>query len=373
MKKKILILAFDSPLPATNGGRKAILDTVKRLSIENTVFVCFWHHATDNVSVAETASVLENTAAFVKRPPISSLGRVRGLARIIASIISRDPYGAYLLRPTQSLRRLEQIGLSFQPDIVILEGLQTISLGIKLRKTVKAKYIYRRHNDEKEYYLGLAASSKSLIKRLHLYLNAHKAEKAEATGFRELDEIWEIAWIEGRYLCEKLRYVPPSVTFRGVGSEVTPIVDVTYASSWGVPNKRDGLISFLKVWRQADCPFSLAVAGADDNGEIAQVCSRNGVSFKGTVPSLPHFLATGRVCINPVWHGSGVNMKIVDFLAAERPLVSTQVGLKGWPPNAFSGVRIVHTADEMIGCVRELLKTRGGHFEISNGTFWSSL
>ncbi len=56
---------------------------------------------------------------------------------------------------------------------------------------------------------------------------------------------------------------------------------------------------------------------------------RGGVRLCGTVPDLGPYLAEARVYANPVSHGAGSSLKMVEALAAGIPVVSTDVGARG--------------------------------------------
>jgi glycosyltransferase involved in cell wall biosynthesis len=56
-----------------------------------------------------------------------------------------------------------------------------------------------------------------------------------------------------------------------------------------------------------------------------------GVHFIGPVDNnlLPHFISSADVCIAPLTIGSGLRMKILEYFAAKKPVVSTSVGMQG--------------------------------------------
>jgi glycosyltransferase involved in cell wall biosynthesis len=53
------------------------------------------------------------------------------------------------------------------------------------------------------------------------------------------------------------------------------------------------------------------------------------VETLGVVPDLPALLARGRLVLVPIWQGGGTRLKVLEALAARRPLVGTPLGVSG--------------------------------------------
>ena len=74
----------------------------------------------------------------------------------------------------------------------------------------------------------------------------------------------------------------------------------------------------------------LVIAGADPPESVTRLVDTDrAVTVTGRVPSLrPHYEAA-RVCIAPILHEGGVMNKVIDGLAAHRPVVTTSAGNAG--------------------------------------------
>ena len=64
----------------------------------------------------------------------------------------------------------------------------------------------------------------------------------------------------------------------------------------------------------------------------------------GFVPDLRPYLAAADVAVNPVGYGTGVNVKLAEYLAAGLPVVSTTVGVRGFA-GPTEGIRVVARQD----------------------------
>ncbi len=99
------------------------------------------------------------------------------------------------------------------------------------------------------------------------------------------------------------------------------------------PNRR-GLERFLRDgWPEtrARRPAArLAVAGGGlDEGLRARLAAAPGVDVLGLVDDLPGALAAARAVLVPIWEGGGTRLKVLEGLAAARPVVSTALGASG--------------------------------------------
>lgn len=76
----------------------------------------------------------------------------------------------------------------------------------------------------------------------------------------------------------------------------------------------------------------LILCGADPLREVRALQSP-GVTVTGRVPSVAPYLARAAVYANAVRHGAGTSLKVLEALASGVPLVSTAIGVRGFPLN----------------------------------------
>jgi glycosyltransferase involved in cell wall biosynthesis len=77
--------------------------------------------------------------------------------------------------------------------------------------------------------------------------------------------------------------------------------------------------------------------------------------FAGFVDRLADVYRGARVVVAPVTRGAGVNNKVLEPLAAGRPLVTTGVGTRGLPPSVLENIRYATDGASFAAELRALL------------------
>lgn len=99
-----------------------------------------------------------------------------------------------------------------------------------------------------------------------------------------------------------------------------------------LPN-RDGIVWFCsQIWpriRAEVPPAHLDIVGSRPPQDVAALDSLDGVSVHADVAAVPPFLDRARVAVVPLRIGSGSRLKVLEALAAGRPVVGTTIGVEG--------------------------------------------
>ncbi|HEY8769737.1 MAG TPA: glycosyltransferase family 4 protein [Thermoleophilaceae bacterium] len=151
---------------------------------------------------------------------------------------------------------------------------------------------------------------------------------------------------------EELLEVDPSPP---EGDEVLFFGQLRYA-----PN-REGLTRLLReVWpivlaNRPTARLRIAGPGSDAPGVRALVEGAEGVELIGFVPDLKAELARNRLVVAPLWSGGGTRLKVLEALAAARPVVGTPfaVGELGFRDGVHG--RVGETADELAAGIVDLM------------------
>jgi glycosyltransferase involved in cell wall biosynthesis len=89
------------------------------------------------------------------------------------------------------------------------------------------------------------------------------------------------------------------------------------------------------VWRELP-DLALTIVGGPVSAKLVEAkktavaSAERIVDLTGIVPDVRPFLAEARVYVNPVTHGAGSSLKIIEALAAGVPVVSTELGARGF-------------------------------------------
>lgn len=97
----------------------------------------------------------------------------------------------------------------------------------------------------------------------------------------------------------------------------------------------------LPLVRQAKPNFELLLVGSVSN----EIEEQPGVVPLGFVDSLSEAFGAAMVAINPVRTGTGINIKLLDAMAAGMPIVSTQSGARGMEHMEGSAFIVVNDDD----------------------------
>ena len=102
----------------------------------------------------------------------------------------------------------------------------------------------------------------------------------------------------------------------------------------------------------------LNIVGLCEGQDIrSKLCSINGVNVLGFVDSLQKEYENCRVVIIPLYHGAGSSIKFIEGIMMKRPLVSTQIGARGFS-NVFQANEhylLANTDQEFADYVIDLL------------------
>ena len=112
--------------------------------------------------------------------------------------------------------------------------------------------------------------------------------------------------------------VPCSLVFNGVMRTYTNV----HAITWFVAN----------VWpliKQQEPRATLAIVGRDPRPEVRALAKHVGISVTGEVREPADHIARAAICIDPVQAGAGMQNKLIEFMAMQKPIVATTVANEG--------------------------------------------
>jgi len=119
--------------------------------------------------------------------------------------------------------------------------------------------------------------------------------------------------------------------FRAAGIGQRAAVIMTGSFNYA-PNADGARRLALAVWprvRDEVPDAELRLVGLHGERELADLRGLPGVTVVGTVPDIGPELAGARVAVAPITAGGGTRLKILEAMAAERPVVSTTIGAEG--------------------------------------------
>ena len=114
----------------------------------------------------------------------------------------------------------------------------------------------------------------------------------------------------------------------------------------------------LPLVRERRPDVSLRVVGRGASPRLAAAVARAGAELCGWVPDLEPEYRAAAVAVAPIRSGSGTNLKVLEALAAGRPLVATPMALRGIDVREDVDLLVADTAQEFADAVTRLLDDR---------------
>lgn len=109
----------------------------------------------------------------------------------------------------------------------------------------------------------------------------------------------------------------------------------------------------------------LTIVGRDPSADVLSLTTLAGVAVTGRVPDLGPWLAEAQVVVAPLLSGGGTKLKVVEAMAAGRPVVATSVGAEGIDGRHAEHLLVADGAQDFADAVEEILGDRARANEIA--------
>jgi glycosyltransferase involved in cell wall biosynthesis len=272
------------------------------------------------------------------------------------SLISQESFCTYALSPDLYYTNPELIAELLElesVDICLFSEAETVvRIGWPLRRLMPAlKIWYECHDYERRYYESTGCNSKVVraaarTQKLALYL----ADQVSCFSQDDYDGLSQEA---GSPL--RIEIVPFGIELHGANyTEYAGQTDqIAFVGSlYHRPNQIALADMAEKVAPGlADQGVRVAIIG-DAPAEIVNRYSSPVLRFCGMVDDLTAELARSALAIAPVVSGSGIKVKVLDYLAASRPIVATELALRGI---STQGSIVVNSLDDYPRVISSLL------------------
>jgi glycosyltransferase involved in cell wall biosynthesis len=200
--------------------------------------------------------------------------------------------------------------------------------------------------------------------------------KMECKAFRRADVVIAIQEEEERAFRQRLGKEPPAVaTVSHILDLDGRVEDLSSSDFLFLGSSNDANIisltgfldNVLPIVRATRPDIRLVVAGSI----CGKIGDREGVVKLGRVDSLKDAFTRAPLSINPITLGTGINIKLLDALAAGVPTISTRTGARGLSDRYQRGVVIVGDDDHQAfaDAILQLAASRDQRQELGNKAF----
>jgi len=265
-------------------------------------------------------------------------------------------------------------------DVVQVEGIE-MAWVMNLIRIVKPnqKLVYDAHNVETLLqYRALQADLRNLRRwpaAAYSWVQSGRLRHFEARVVEQADWITAVSQIDKENLADQrvenqvpITVIPNCIDVAQYDVESNPERSYVVAKEFDVifigkmdyrPNV-DAVLWFAdKVWPQilAGKPDTTwAIVGQKPHARLNRLQNVPGIEVTGWVKHVQPYLAGAKVFVMPFRVGSGTRLKLIEALAAGKAVVSTSMGVEGYPIEDGRELLLADTPTAMASKVLELLQ-----------------
>ena len=335
---RILMLAPETPVPATSGVRLRMLHIARALA------------ASADLEVAVLGDVPDHEEPFPILSTRSASPRLRALASV------GKPY----LAARHESRDLERIAARAAPDTVQAEFPYLVPAAAHARVPI----VLDAHNVESDLAGSFAASDPRRLWRARWRWEAGKLARFERDAVRAATTVCATSDADAATF-EAMGAVDVVVVPNGVDTGAIPFSPappggllVVYVANFGyLPNlgaARELVEEILPRLRATVPGSTLRLVGRDAPARRADPVA--GVEVVGDVEDVVPHLHAARVTVIPLRAGSGTRLKALEAMAAGVPVVSTRLGVAGLEVRDGEHVLLAESSAELADAAAAVLR-----------------
>jgi glycosyltransferase involved in cell wall biosynthesis len=282
----------------------------------------------DNWVVQRPASHLREAAAAVATEPAvlgtAAMAPVRALEMRIFWLQLRG--------------LVDRAASEWRPDVVVVGHDMAAAWADGISPSVPA--VLTLHNLTWRWYLSRARRSRGL-RALLLRAEAARYRRYLLQRIPRYSAAIAVSTLEAAELSRTVAIPVPVIptgvdttTLRPAPEEGEP-PRLVFTGTLGYPPNSQGITWFADhVWpevRRQVRNAQLDVVGRDPPSSVQALGQREGINVVGPVPVMDPYFARAHAVVVPILTGAGIRVKIVEAMAAGRPIVSTSLGWEGLP------------------------------------------
>jgi glycosyltransferase involved in cell wall biosynthesis len=357
LPQRITVFSTDFPYPANKGGRADVwrrMQALKQLGV-GVQLVCFYDDLPGKRPSADERAAVLQVASSLHAYPIRKglLATVRRLSQI-----HRLPWhAACRTLNLKDQRLLEQDIQHFDPTCLWCEGpwcgLNAQRAAARLNKPL----IYRSHNVEHLYMRRQAGAARSRRDRIAWTVACFGLERFESAALESAAWVFDISgddmvfWQNrGR---DRISWLPPiaeaALLEPALGVTSTASSDVVFLGNLTTPNNIRGvewlITKIAPIVLKSRPETCFVIAGSNPGEHVRTLCQTPSVTLIANPADALAIYRSGRVLVNPVRTGSGTQVKAIEMLMTDAPIVTATQGTAGLPDHVKRLFRVADSAE----------------------------
>ncbi|MDP3405213.1 MAG: glycosyltransferase [Brevundimonas sp.] len=366
---RALVVCQEPPWPTSHGARVDIWNRYDGLVREGwSVGLICWRDGAQTQADADAGFNGVFEQVWVLDKPKTPAARLARLARL-----SYLPSLAAALYPPQDkmVALVAQVR-AFAPDLLVADSVHMADFTRRLARTLDIPVVVRSHNVEHDYMAiqyRLAGSWRSRLSiaaaRLHL-------KTFEIQALKTADHVLEISkdalpfW--KNLGVERIDWVPTFVpSLERVQLEPLPWAerryDAVYLGNLWSPNNvaavRWIVDEVMPHVRKVTPEYVMLIAGSNPSPEFqTYLAEAENVEWIANPEDAAAIRAQGRVLVNPILEGSGLNTKSVEMLFFDSPLVMTPFAADGMDADSQACFHLTAEPERFAALMTDLAKAQ---------------
>ena len=357
---KILVICNKSPYPPREGGPIAMNMIVEGLISEgHTVKVLAVNSFKYNINPEDIpSSYREKTGIELIDVDL----RIKPWQAFLNLFTGRS-YHVERFISSNFRKRLIEVLQSDRYDIVQMETLFMAPYLSTVRANSDAKVVLRAHNIEHLVWARVAEGTHNPLKRRYISHLASTLRRYEQAMIPIFDGIAAITEKDAEYFSRQLAVgsgqlavIPFGIDIQNIPQPVPspdPVSLFTIGAMNWIPNE-EGVRWFLHhIWPEVHKEFpslKYYLAGREMPGWMQRISFPN-VEVLGEVPDAREFMDAHGIMIVPLLSGSGIRIKIIEGMAAGKPVISTLIGAEGIDYTNGKNLLIANASCEFIDMI----------------------
>lgn len=358
---KILQIAPRLPYPLTDGGAVGIFKATEATARAGAHITFVTYPETDP---AVTKEGVEKLSQFAKVHLVDR--RLPSRNRTLVKTIFKGAYPVERRMMPEMFELLRSLVTQEQFDLVHVDHAHMGKYALWMKEEFGLPYILREHNFESLIYERFASVQRNPLKKLVASIHGKRLRQEELRFIREATHVVPITQEDRDLMRSAVPVQAYTVIPAGVDVEYFQPTDpalidpklVLWVGGLGWDPNHEAVEYFLReVWPRisADLPelrFQLVGDGTE------KFAGQPGASVvgHGRVPDIRPFMARASVMVVPLRVGGGMRLKILDFLAAGKAVVSTSIGAEGNIAQPGRDLLITDTSEALATAVKRVIQ-----------------
>jgi len=363
---KILLLSPYVPVTSSGGGGTVYYHYINSLSQSNLVdLLCLSSKASTN---------LGELKAYCKNIKVFKLNLVSSIIYCFLNLFTKMPLRLSYANSKQMIQEIIKLNSVQKYDLIWASHERMAPYAQLFKHTPK---ILDLHDLVSLRHKQLLKIEKNPVKWIINFLESYRMKKFEMNIPNYFDIIllgnsWEANLLKNKIKINNIMVAPRSIQVESfnVPNTYTPNTLIFTGAMHYLPNE-DACLFFSKkilpIITKSVPDIKFYVVGNRPSKSILNLSKNKNIIVTGFVPDMSEYLRQSAVFVCPLRVGTGVRMKILEAMAAGRPVISTTIGYKGIDATNMENIVIADTPDDFAKMTIRLLMDRNLYTKIAEG------